>query len=43
MVRDGAIILLNGFIKKTRTTPKAELDLALRRKYDIESQPANRK
>ncbi len=29
------MILLNGFIKKTQKTPKAEIDLALKRKKDI--------
>jgi phage-related protein len=38
MVRDGTTILLNGFIKKTRTTLKTELDLARRRKHEIEKQ-----
>jgi phage-related protein len=28
---DGTIVLLNGFIKKTRKTPPAEIDLALKR------------
>jgi phage-related protein len=43
MVREGTIILLNGFIKKTRTTPKTELNLARRRKYEIEKQSTHRK
>jgi len=43
MVRDGTIILLNGFIKKTRRTPKTELDLAQRRKHEIEKQSTHRK
>ncbi|MBS9782805.1 MAG: type II toxin-antitoxin system RelE/ParE family toxin [Arcobacter sp.] len=29
------MILLNGFTKKTQKTPKAEIDLALKRKKDI--------
>jgi len=43
MVRSGTIILLNGFIKKTRTTPKTELDIARRRKHEIEKQSTHRK
>ncbi len=35
-IENSEIHLLNGFMKKTRTTPKAELDLALKRKRDIE-------
>jgi phage-related protein len=35
-VRDETIILLHGFIKKTATTPLAELTLAKRRKHDYE-------
>jgi phage-related protein len=42
-VRDGTIILVNGFIKKTRTTPKNEFDLALRRKHEIEKEFSDRK
>jgi phage-related protein len=34
-VEDGQMILLHGFIKKTRATPKADLDLAWGRKKDI--------
>lgn len=33
----GRMVLLNGFIKKTRKTPKADLDLALDRKRKLES------
>jgi phage-related protein len=29
------IVLLHGFIKKTQKTPKAELDLALKRKREV--------
>ena len=43
MVRSGTIILLNGFIKKTGTTPKTELDIARRRKHEIEKQSTHRK
>ena len=32
---DGTIVLLTGFIKKTRRTPPAELDLALKRRKDM--------
>ena len=32
----GLMGLLHGFIKKTRATPKEDLDLALKRKKDIE-------
>jgi phage-related protein len=42
-VRDGTIILLNGFVKKTRSTPKAELELAHKRKNEIEKQSTRRK
>lgn len=34
-VEDGQMILLHGFIKKTRATPKADLDLAKARKKEI--------
>jgi phage-related protein len=37
-VFDGTVILLNGFIKKTRVTPKYEFDLALKRKHEIEKE-----
>ena len=30
------LVLLHGFMKTTRTTPKADLDLAQRRKKEIE-------
>ena len=30
-IDDGAIVLLNGFIKKTQKTPAAEIELALKR------------
>lgn len=33
---DNAMILLHGFIKKTKTTPKPELNLAKRRKKQYE-------
>lgn len=34
-VEDGRMILLHGFIKKTRATPKAELEVARGRKKEI--------
>lgn len=36
MVVGRHLILLHGFIKKTKKTPKADLDLALKRKKDWE-------
>ena len=30
-IDDGAIVLLNGFIKKTQKTPASEIELALKR------------
>jgi phage-related protein len=35
-VHDQHAVLLHGFIKKTQQTPKADMDLALRRKMEIE-------
>ena len=32
---DGQMILLNGVIKKTQKTSKADLDLALKRKQEV--------
>jgi phage-related protein len=32
---DGHMILLHGFIKKTRKTPQADIDLALKRKKEV--------
>lgn len=34
---DGTIVLLNAFIKKTRKTPPAEIDLALKRLEEMTS------
>lgn len=34
-----ALVALNGFIKKSRTTPKAELKLAGNRMKDVENGP----
>lgn len=30
-----ALVVLHGFLKKTRTTPKAEIDIALKRKREF--------
>ena len=35
IVADGEIVLLHGFIKKDRKTPKIELDLAKKRKKQL--------
>lgn len=35
---EGEMILLHGFIKKTRKTPAKELDIALKRKGKLEAQ-----
>ena len=35
-IADGTMVLLHGFIKTTRKTPKRDLDLALKRKKEIE-------
>jgi phage-related protein len=35
-VKDGEMILLHGFVKKTQKTPQQELDLALKRKKEHE-------
>ena len=32
---DGYMILLHGFIKKTQKTPKADIDLALKRMKEV--------
>ena len=32
---DGQMILLHGFIKKTQKTPRADMELALRRKREV--------
>lgn len=37
-VKEGQMFLLHGFIKKTQKTEKADLDLALKRKNDLEGQ-----
>lgn len=33
---DGEMVLLNGFVKKTQKTPQQEIELALRRKKELE-------
>ncbi len=35
-VVDGRMVLLHGFIKKTKKTPQADLDLAMDRKRKLE-------
>ncbi len=35
MVHDGRIILLHGFVKKTRKTPPADLELARKRQAEV--------
>jgi phage-related protein len=35
-LHDGRIVLLHGFVKKTQKTPNADLDLAMKRKKEIE-------
>jgi phage-related protein len=35
-IAEGNMILLHGFIKKTRKTPKADKDIALDRKKELE-------
>lgn len=34
-VEAGKMVLLHGFIKKAQKTPKADLDLALKRKKEV--------
>ena len=36
-VAGGQMVLLHGFIKKTRTTPQRDIDLALKRKREVAS------
>lgn len=36
-VYQGQMVLLHGFIKKTQQTPKADLDLAVKRQKEVES------
>jgi phage-related protein len=35
-IMDGDMVLLHGFVKKTQKTPTQEIDLALRRKKELE-------
>jgi phage-related protein len=35
-IHDGQLVLLHGFVKKTRKTPDEDLDLAMKRKKEIE-------
>lgn len=35
-ILDGRMVLLHGFMKTTRKTPKADLDMARKRKKEIE-------
>ena len=36
-IKDGHMVLLHGFVKKTRKTPRADLDLASNRKRMLEA------
>ena len=36
-ITEGRMVLLNGFIKKSRRTPRPEFDLALKRKRNLET------
>ena len=36
-IHEGQIVLLHGFIKKTQQTPDQELDLAVKRKKEVEN------
>lgn len=36
-IYEGRMVLLHGFIKKTQTTPKQDLDLAKERKRELEA------
>ena len=36
-IHEGQMVLLHGFIKKTQQTPDQELDLAVKRKKEIEN------
>ena len=35
-IHEGRMVILHGFVKKTQQTPKPDLDLAMRRKKDVE-------
>jgi phage-related protein len=38
VMHEGTAILLNGFVKKTQKTPDAEIDLAKKRKRNVETE-----
>ena len=38
-IKDGHVVLLHGFVKKSQKTPRADLDLALNRKRMLEATP----
>lgn len=38
VIEGSAMVLLNGFVKKTQKTPKRELDLAKHRKSELENE-----
>jgi phage-related protein len=42
-IRAGAMVLLHGFQKASQKTPKLDLDLALKRKKEIESADRKRR
>ena len=35
-IKDNKMVLLHGFIKKTQKTPQTDLDLAIKRKKEVE-------
>jgi phage-related protein len=35
-IKEGEMVLLHGFEKKTQKTPKQEIDIALRRKREVQ-------
>lgn len=36
-LHEGKLVLLNGFVKKSRKTPSVEIDLARKRKREVEA------
>jgi phage-related protein len=42
-IHEGQMVLLHGFIKKTQQTPDQELDLAVKRKMEIENDGKTKK
>jgi phage-related protein len=42
-IHEGQMVLLHGFIKKTQQTPDQELDLAVKRKKEIENDGKTKK